>query len=349
MRTSFAVLLTATCLQFGATHAIAQEVKLPKQIVMVSDRAGGVSHTMGNGFAAVMSKYVGTRATVVPAGDPAKWIPMMRSGEADLGINSMVSISQVYWSTGPRKGKKPERGAAIIALGAPAHWGFLVPESSGVKTLSDLKKWMPGKRLTYGWINPNIDHLTNAYLHNLGYTGMKDAGLKAVPVSSYRVFVSLWNEQRVDMVGMPAGIPLVQQMFVARKGRFLPVYDTPAAKARLRAFEPAYYVSTQRKRKGLLGVEKTMPMLTYDYALAASVKLSNGVVKKILQTLWDHQKELAQIHRSLKRWLPANKLWASKNATVPYHPGAIEFYKSKGLWTPALEKLQAELVAKSKR
>ena len=339
-----AIFATAFVLM-GGIAAHAQEVKLPKQLVMASDREGGVAHTMGSGFVSILTKYVGTRATILPVGDPSKWVPMAKDGEVDLGMTGVVNMAWTYWGTGPRKGTS-HKDISLLAVGARAQWGFLVPEDSGVKTLADLKKWMPGKKLTHKWVNPAVDNLNIAYLRNLGYSGLEDAGLTAVPVSSYRVFTSLWNEHKVDIAGMPAGIPLVQQMFAARKGRFMPIDTDPEAIKRMQSVEQSYYAS--KPRPGMLGVETDQPMLTFDYGLSARNTLGNGVVKKILQTLWDHQQELAKIHGALRGWLPANKLWASPNVSFPYHPGAVEFYKEKGVWTPAVEKRQEELLAKSK-
>jgi TRAP transporter TAXI family solute receptor len=336
-------LAAALVLPFATAQA--QEVKLPRQLIMATDSEGGVAHTMGSGFVSVLTKHVGTRATILPIGDPQKWIDMARSEEVDIAMTSLTNLSWTYWGTGAAAGK-PNKIINVFAVGAPSAWGFVVPADAPIKTADDLKKWLPGKKLTHQWINPTVDHLNLAFLANLGFKGLEDAKLQAVPVSSYNVFVSLWNEHRVDVAGMPVGIPLVQQMNTARPLKFVPFYDDPAARARLEAHEPSYYVS--RRAPNVLGVNEEMPLLTYDYAFVGRSNLDNAVVRHILQTLYDHQEELGAIHGTIKNWLPADKLWATANISFPYHPGAVEFYKAKGLWTPAIDKKQNELVAKSK-
>ncbi len=46
----------------------------------------------------------------------------------------------------------------------------------------------------------------------------------------------------------------------------------------------------------------------------------------------------------LKEWTPDR--FVSKEALIPYHPGAIRFYKEKGVWTDEMAKLQEALLAK---
>lgn len=342
-----AAILAAGGIIAGTGIAGAQEVKLPRQIIIASNRTGGVANTMANGFASILTKHVGTKATVRPVGNAAKWMGMIKSGDIDLGMTSVTELSWAYWGSNAYKGK-PNRTFSLIALGRQQSWAFMVPADSPIKTTDQLKIYMKGKRITHKWINPIIDHLNLAGLANLGFTGgLKQAGLTAVPVSSYKVFVGLWNENKVDLVGTPPGIPLVQRMNASRKVRFIPMYTDAAAVARMQKVEPAYYIGTQRP--GVAGVDKPMPALTFDYCIIARNTLDKGVVQKVLATLYDNQEALGKTHRLVKGWLPADTRWAKDRTVLPYHPGAIDFYKSKGLWNQKLDARQAELMERSKK
>ena len=328
------------------TDAQAQSVKLPKQIIFASNRVGGVANTMVNGFAKVLTQHVGTKATVRAVGNAAKWMGMIKTGDIDFGMTSVTELSWAYWGTNAYKGK-PNRTFSLVALGRQQAWAFMVAADSPIHTADQLKTWMRGKRMSHKWINPAIDHLNLAGLANLGFTGgLEEAGLTAVPVSSYKVFVNLWIQNRFDFVGTPPGIPLIQRMNAGRKVRFIPMYTDAAAVARMQKVEPAYYIGTQRA--GVPGVDKPLQALTFDYCIIARDSLDKAVVRRVLETLYDNQDEIGKSHRLNKGWLPADQRWAKARTVLPYHSGAIEFYKAKGLWNGKIDARQAELVRRSK-
>ena len=86
-----------------------------------------------------------------------------------------------------------------------------------------------------------------------------------------------------------------------------------------------------------------MHLWGYDIYLVGRAGLAEEAVYQMVKALWENYKELAPIHPLLKGWTPDR--FASKEARIPYHPGAVKFYMEKGAWTSEMEKLQRELLA----
>ena len=63
----------------------------------------------------------------------------------------------------------------------------------------------------------------------------------------------------------------------------------------------------------------------------------------IVKTLLENQKELIAVHRDFEEWSAER---AVKNLGMPYHPGAVRYYKEKKVWTPEMEQLQQSLAGK---
>jgi TRAP-type uncharacterized transport system substrate-binding protein len=58
--------------------------------------------------------------------------------------------------------------------------------------------------------------------------------------------------------------------------------------------------------------------------------VSEKAVYTIVKAWWDNLAELQTLHPLFKRW--AKEHQALTNFTVPYHPGAVKFYKEAGVW-----------------
>jgi TRAP-type uncharacterized transport system substrate-binding protein len=89
-------------------------------------------------------------------------------------------------------------------------------------------------------------------------------------------------------------------------------------------------------------MDKPKPMWTYPVLTVTSVHLLDEIAYEMLRVLAENYKEAQPLHPAIKEWEP--KLMVMKNITVPYHDGAIKFYKEKGLWSAEMDTVQARLL-----
>lgn len=90
------------------------------------------------------------------------------------------------------------------------------------------------------------------------------------------------------------------------------------------------------------GVVKDTTLLTIDFYLVASKDLSEEAVYEIVKMLWVHNQELGEANPILKAW--RRERMVSLNASIPYHGGAIRFFKESGAWSKEMEDIQAKLL-----
>jgi TRAP-type uncharacterized transport system substrate-binding protein len=69
--------------------------------------------------------------------------------------------------------------------------------------------------------------------------------------------------------------------------------------------------------------------------------MSDDAVYKVTKAILGHPKEFSTFHAAARQWTPERSL---SNASIPFHPGAIRYYREIGAWTAAHEKQQAELL-----
>jgi hypothetical protein len=83
-----------------------------------------------------------------------------------------------------------------------------------------------------------------------------------------------------------------------------------------------------------VGVEKPMKVYSFDNLLFTSAKTKDEFVYKLLDTLVKNQSDLIAVQPVLREFSAA---FAYKQYEVPYHPGALKFFKEKNLQPKSLE------------
>jgi TRAP-type uncharacterized transport system substrate-binding protein len=92
----------------------------------------------------------------------------------------------------------------------------------------------------------------------------------------------------------------------------------------------------------MAGIREPTYLMAYDFYLVGSEKLSVDIAYTLVKTLWEYDKELASIHVRLKDW--TKERFVNSKATIPYHPGVINFYKEVGIWGAEMDNLQGRLL-----
>ena len=116
---------------------------------------------------------------------------------------------------------------------------------------------------------------------------------------------------------------------------------SPEAVKRLQDIYPAELKQLQ-PGPGMVGIKEPTYVMSYDFYFVSRANLEDEVAYNIVKNLWENYSELAEVHPRLKDW--TKEKFVNASATIPYHPGAIKFYKEVGAWTEDMENAQQKLL-----
>ncbi len=337
---AFIVLFSAACPRFLAQAAPVY----PKVLRMATLSPGSTLYAVGSGLSKVGSDHSSMTLMVVPNSTDTAFPAMLNDGRADLTIDTV----QVYWQmyTGkvapppipkgfPTKPPFPgDKNLRFLMVGPPNFVGLLVRKDSGMKDIADLKGKVVADFSTF----PAVFSLTLANLYNGGLT-LDD--VRTNPVTEVVAGVKAVQEKRVDASTCAVGMGAVAEADNLVGVRFLRNSMDPArVKAGQRCTPGAYTAIV--KAGTAAGVAEDTPIWGVPFAVMVTTRMPDDVAYKLVETWWTYYKEYAAVHPMLKEWTPEK--FVSKNTVVPYHNGAIRFYKEKGVWTPEMEKVQNQVL-----
>lgn len=283
---------------------------------------GGVYFPLGGGLAAMLQKHhnVQVTAEVTPASvDNLKLIndqpkEIVAFSLADTAFDALQGRER-FSDTGPIQ---------VRSLGVLyANFTHLVAaEGSGISTPADLR----GKRVSVGAAGSGTETIANRVLDAYGINPSSDLQRERLGAAES---AGALKDRRLDAFFWSGGLPT---------GAVTDLANTPGLSIRL--IPHAEGVPQMNRRFGDFYTQATIPEGTYrgivgdvvvsglPNILAVHQDFPENIAYALLATIFDQREDWDGIHPEAKNMTLQT---APQNNPVPLHPGAIRFYRDRGV------------------
>ena len=344
----FSLLVTALLLIVTVATGYTQPSSTPttpttetKEFLVSGAPSGGAAYSVTIAIGELLNKYVTApyklKAVVQPITAMMESPKRLARGEVHIAWTSASTAYPAAQGVGIFKdmGKVPMR---VLFWGDPYAY-HIYTTNSKIQSVSDLK----GKRVAGELMgSPPTNIIRQAVLET---HGLSDKDVKVIPFRNIGECSQLVKEGMAEVGMTSTSFPAVSiDEITASK----PVYFIPLSKGTIEKV-----VATV----GPVWTGVTIPSNTYKgqnsavstiggYAVFVSrPELDETLAYSIVKAVYDHQKEFWSYHAGAKSWTLENTvaMWA-----IPYHPGAIRYYKEKGIWKGDMDAKQSQLLEKFK-
>lgn len=293
---------------------------LPRTAAIGTNPAGTGAHAIASGLAAVASKATPISVKVQPYNGPNAWMPLLESGEIEMGIMNILDSYMAATGTGEYKKAVPT--VRVLSGGVfPFTVGVVVRDKSDIKKVSDLKS----KRMAWDFGGHAINQTLQSLI--METDGLKPTDVAQVRVSNLNDGVRGIAEGKTDGSIVALGIGLVEEVNAMEPLRFLSLAATESSNKIAGRIGASIVKATPTT-----AVRGDTNVLGYPLQLVTSTKVNDKTVYALAKAWWDNLAELQTMHPLFKRWTKETQ--AIVNFTVPYHSGAMQFYKEVGIWSP---------------
>ena len=319
---SFKLALAALVGLTMATGALAQpkpNPKWPTNLTLGTASVGGTYFVYGQVWASLVNEKVGTNISTQQTQGPNQNIILTDSKQLDFGMTTMGVALQAWEGKGDwTKGQKYQSIRAIFPMyDTPFH--FIALEKSGIKAVKDLagKKSGVGPRAgTCGTYYP-------MFFKILGIDTTVRNGQGSDMAANLQ-------DGLIDAFPFCAGVPIssYSELETTNKVRFFTFTDDELKK--LKTALPELSDSTIPKGTYKQQTEDHKTVGVFNFAIAhkdVPEDLAYAVTKAVLE----NNAQMVKGHAASKETLTEN--W-NRNTFLPFHPGAIRYFKEKGISVP---------------
>ena len=293
-----------------------------QNISIATGGTGGVYYPLGGGMANVFSKTIpGMTATAEVTGGSVANLQLIGTGKPYIALTQADALVDAYNGQGKFKsGKIPVRAMMLLYTNL---MHAVTIEGTGINSIGDLK----GKRVSTGSPGSATEVFAFRVLEAAGIDPNKDIRKERLGVSES---VNAIKDKKIDAFFFVVGLPTSSVTDLA---------STPGVK--IKFLDHANLLPAMVKKSGNIYIADVIPKGTYAgmdkdnqatavaNLLVANANMSDETVYNVVKTIFDKRPDLIAVHKAAADIKLENQKPAA--SPVPWHPGAVKYYKEKGL------------------
>jgi TRAP transporter TAXI family solute receptor len=287
------------------------------KMVLATGGTAGTYYPFGGAMAKIWnSKIPGMNVTAQATGASAENVRLVNKKEAELAIVQSDTIDFAYHAKETFKEKLTK--LSVIAVLYPEIIQIVARQESPIKTFADLKGKKVGVGAPGSGTEANFRQLLDIY-------GMKKGDVKAQYLS-FAESAEQFKDKHIDAFLVVAGIPnaAIMDIGAMHKIKILSISDAMVKKLTKKYPFLAPIKIPANTYKNITAEVKTVAVMA---VLIVNPEIQEDVVYTLTKALFENQADLASSHAKGKE---LSIQTAVQGVSIPFHPGAVKYYKEKG-------------------
>ena len=336
-----AALLVAACAA-GAVHAQQAPAGLPATLAWSAYDVGSGGYNQAVAIGNALKQRYGINLRVLPGkNDISRTLPV-RDGQVQFSANgvggSYLAQEGVFEFGAKGWGPQPIRGLMLNA--SDQVLTVVAAKDSGVKTVADLK----GKRVAWVIGAPSLNQNITAIL---AFANLTWDDVKKVEFGGFGAAMDGLINGQVDAAFGSSISGKAYQLAKSPRGIVYPViaHNDKAGWARMNKTAPFFFPFMGAEGADL-SKDNKVESATYPYPILMAYDKIDA------NTVYAMTKAMVDTFDDYKSAAPGNTGWAVERQNfawvIPFHDGAIRYWKEKGLWKPEHQAHNDKLLARQK-
>ena len=313
MKRVFGVCVTVLFLMGAVASGYAAD-----NLVLATGGTAGTYYPFGGALAKIWnSKIKDMNVTAQTSGASGENVRLINKKEVELALVQSDTLDFAFNAT--EAFKEPLKAMSTIAVLYPEIIQVVVAAAGPIKSIADLKGKKVGVGAPGSGTEANFRQLLDAY-------GMKKEDVNA-QFLSFSESAEAYKDKHIDAFIVTAGIPNAGIMDVATQNE-IRILNIPADVAAKLAQKYPFLAAVKVPANTYKGQTAEVSTVAVNAVLIVGNSLSEAMVYNLTKALFENQVELASAHAKGKE---LNIKTAVTGVSIPFHPGAVKYYKEKGL------------------